>query len=763
MALGPLNPLGNNLPPPVEDNPIPLLPEQSETEVKGLSEEAKTALKQICDDLEKADKPAWDKMVREFKRLTYFWHGVHHLFWNETAKDWRTPQQALEERPDLDIDPDDLNKIIQIYKAHGESIIAALSASLPSTAFFPKDADNSDDIMAAKAHSKLAELIQKQNEAPLAFVKAMYTVFNCGVVAAYNYHHESDEYGTIKNPNTGIKDVSLTTETCPDCGYEFPEGSPDNGDGTKTCESCGNTVTPDVTEGTTQIPTLMGYDEEPKGREVIEIWGPLNLKIPPYIRKLRDAPYICLITEHHYTKMMELYPEIKHDIKGVSDDGERWVRDTIYGTSQNEDLVTVKRWWVRSFAFNACTDPKVEKELRDAFPNGCYYVEIQGKYAETLDESIDQHWTITESPTAETLFADPIGQPLASIQEMVDDLVALTEQTIQYGIAETFADPDVLDFDQYAKSENQPGMVYPAKALPGKPLEAGFFTLKTATLSKETSEFSAFLDKMGQFVIGDFPSVFGGFAEGGSKTLGEYQASQSRALQRLSLPWKVISSWWARTMKKSVQSFKDNMKDDEVMVQRQGKGFINVWIRKEEIHGGEIGEVYSESSDQLPIAWAQQRDLLMQLIQLNNPQINTALFSPNNAGEIARVGGFPDLVIPGDNDRNKQLYEIGELLKGQPQMNEPSVPVEPMADDHIVHIEVTKNWLVSPSGLEAKETNPAGYANVLAHLMRHIFTMSTIGAPSMDQAGGIGSVNEVPGQGNPKGNGSPQPSNTGVA
>src|SRR5258706_5885344 len=188
MALGPLNPLGNIPPPLVEDNPVSMndssgLKGLSDDNVKPLSDEAKKALKDICDNLEKADKPAWDRMVKEFKRLTYFWHGVHHLFWNEIAKDWRTPEQALEERPDLDIDPDDLNKIIQIYKAHGESIIAALSASLPSTAFFPKDADNSDDIMAAKAHSKLAELIQKQNEAPLAFVKAMYTVFNCGVVA----------------------------------------------------------------------------------------------------------------------------------------------------------------------------------------------------------------------------------------------------------------------------------------------------------------------------------------------------------------------------------------------------------------------------------------------------------------------------------------------------------------------------------------------------------------------------------------------------
>src|SRR5258706_7910102 len=224
--------------------------------------------------------------------------------------------------------------------------------------------------MSTKAHRKIAELIQKQNEAPLAFVKAMYTVFNCGVVAAYNYHHQSDEYGTIKNPNIGMKDVSSTNETCPDCGYQFDGTEESNIDGSVNCEACGNQVTPQLTEGTNQIPTLMGYDEEPKGREIIEIWGPLNLKLAPYVRKLRDSPYICLITEHHYTKMMELYPEIKADIKGTADDGDRWVRDSIYGVTQNEDLTTVKRWWIRPFSFNACKEESIEKELRQAFHNG---------------------------------------------------------------------------------------------------------------------------------------------------------------------------------------------------------------------------------------------------------------------------------------------------------------------------------------------------------------------------------------------------------
>jgi hypothetical protein len=417
---------------------VPNIPENESEGNSTFTDEEKAALKKLCEDLVKADKPAWDSKVREFKRLTYFWHGVHHLFWNETAKDWRTPEQALQERPDLDIDPDDLGKIIQIYKAHGESIIAALSASLPFVAFFPKDAENTDDIVSAKAHSKLSELIQKQNEAPLVFVKAMYTMFNCGITAAYNYHHESDEYGTIRKPILGLKDYQSSSQVCPNCNSQLTGEEPVAENGTVHCDICGSDIEPQMNDETTQVPTVESYDEEPKGREVIEVWGPLNLKLPPYIRKLRDAPYLGLITEHHRTKMMELYPEIKGDLKGSQDNGERWIRDDIDGSVQNGDLVTVSRFWLRPFVFNDVEDEAIEKSLRQKCPNGVYYVQIDDKFAEAIDESMDQHWTITESPVSETLFADPIGQPLAPIQEMTDDLVALTEQTIQYGIGETF-------------------------------------------------------------------------------------------------------------------------------------------------------------------------------------------------------------------------------------------------------------------------------------------------------------------------------------
>ena len=43
-----------------------------------------------------------------------------------------------------------------------------------------------------------------------------------------------------------------------------------------------------------------------------------------------------------------------------------------------------------------------------------------------------------------------------------------------------------------------------------------------------------------------------------------------------------------------------------------------------------------------------------------------SLTHPENASLIASLLGVPELYIPGDDDRNKQLREISELIQGQP-------------------------------------------------------------------------------------------------
>lgn len=718
-------------PSPEPESPMEDQGENGEEMLTVTDEELEKALSTICDSFDEEDRPTWMNLTQVCRRLILMWHGFQRLAWSEISKDWKTPQQVAE-AANIDIDPDDYSKNVNIYKAYGESIVAAASASIPKVRFFPKDANNANDILAAKEYTKAAELIQQGNAVKLLLLKANYIRFNSFYIAFYNYHHESSEYGTTKTPTYGPVVTESTQGICPSCGYPVDTTHP-NPDNSVTCPSCGQNVTPIPETQQDFGIDVISFDEEPLGKEIIEVYSPMHVKIAPYVRKLRDSPYLKLEVEQHYTKLRSLYPEIADDISASTPDtGEtyRWSREGVYESGLRVGLNTVHRWWLRPFAYEVLDkEDDVKTYLLKNYPDGIHCVFIDDKLAEVRAESMDEHWTIKEAVTAETIIADPIGAPLAPIQDMKNDLVDLTLQTIDHGIGETFVDPNVLDFDAYRATEATPGLMFPAQPGIGKKLGDAFFQIRAATLSKEVPDFDDRLTEYGQLSVGAFPSIYGGFAEGGSKTLGEYQASKNQALQRLTIPWEEINAAWAEVIKKAVLSMKKYMKEDQHMVVPSGNSFQNINVKKDELMNGEIGHVDTENSDQFPISWPERRDLLIKLLEMKDPNISGAIFDANNAGEVAKTIGFQNFHIPGEADRHKQLWEITELLKAGPSQPQqgiggssipaPTLSTEEFIDDHHVHMEVIKNWAVSPEGLEQRENNTQGYLNVMAHFMQH--------------------------------------------
>ena len=159
--------------------------------------------------------------------------------------------------------------------------------------------------------------------------------------------------------------------------------------------------------------------------------------------------------------------------------------------------------------------------------------------------------------------------------------------------------------------------------------------------------------------------------------------------------------------------------------------------------------------------------------------------------------GLNELVVPGEDSRNKQLREIQQLLASAPivlsmqpsgvahagSLNDapagfgagaplessgtegvqastggespastragvhespvtshqsqvlvlPSVPVDQLLDDHAVEFEECKRWANSEAGQSAKITNPAGFANVRAHTEAHLRAMSIAAGAATDQ------------------------------
>jgi hypothetical protein len=715
-------------------------------------------LRKLKSEFEIEDTIVRERQIRTWRRLKLFWEGLHRTWYSETAHDWRIWDQ---ETVIDDTQQDYYDKPINVFRAYIESIIAALSVVVPPVKCYPDDADNNLDLQTAKAGDRIAKLLYRHNDAPLLWIHALFIYCTEGMVGCYTYAKEDESYGTYEN-----KKYQDTTEEhqyarCPTCGYNLSDevtNSPEaqqfkdkmeqnedkfaptdddipiqdyiNDEGTDLCPQCAQQIIPLIVKENLVVTRLIGITNEPKSRICMEAYGGLNIKVPCWARTQADCPYLRFSYETHYSNAIERYgeldgKELRDKIRkmegGRSPLNEEWARlSPQYNGEYPTSVVTVNNWWFRPSAFNSLDDEDA-KRLKDLFPNGCHATFVNDEFAEACNEAMDDCWTLTYNPLSDYIHFDPLGLLLTSIQELTNDLISLTTQTIEHGIGQTFVDPETLNFDAYRQLEATPGGVYEAKTKSGKQsLGDSFYEVKTASLSGEVLPFFNNLQSLGQLVSGALPSLFGGAVQGGG-TASEYSMSRAQALQRLQNTWKMLTSWWKNIYGKAIPAFIEETQEDERMVERTKDGnFINVFIRKSELEG-KIGRVELEANENLPMTWSQRKDVIMQLLQTGIPEVLQIIGAPENLPIIREAIGLDDFFVPDEDNVEKVYDDIHQLLNSTPIQdpmagNEmPSIEVDPTFDNPVIGFEIVRKWVISEAGRLAKIDNQAGYRNVLLY------------------------------------------------
>ena len=740
-----------------------------------LTDEEKTDLKTIIDHFDEEDKSVRERQLRTAKQLKLYWDGIQRIWFDEVAHDWKIwPDTSVESEV---TDSAHYDKPVNVFRALIESIIAALSITIPPINCAPDDADNPLDISTAKAGQKIADLIFKHNDAELLWLHALYIFYTEGMIACYTYPKEDEKYGTYEEDET--KDIETQSYVCENCGTQLPdelfdnliedEFMPDDEDSElqnlvmnedmKICPQCAAQVDPNLQKSPLIVTRIVGVTTKPKTRICMETYGTLFVKIPNYAMKQSDMPYLIFSYETHYANALSRYPELadKFSTRGNSLSGsnvggdpyERWARlSTQYRGEYPTNTVTIRNVWLRECAYQTLAGTDRESRINDLkkkFPSGCKVIKVDDECVEAFNESLDDCWTLTKNPMSDYINHDPLGFFLVSVQDVINEIISLTIQTIEHGIGQTFADPAVLNFNEYGQTEVLAGGVYPAKPKSGKSVADAFHSLKTATLSGEVLPFSQKMLETGQLVSGALPSLFGGEASTGSKTAAEYSMSRAQAQQRLQIIWKMLRVWWKEIFGKAIPAYIKEVVEDEKYVTKDESGnYVNVFIRKAELQG-KIGGIELDPSDQLPVSWAQKKDAIMQLLTMNNPIILEALTMPENIEFLKQATGLNEFELPGEDDRQKQYEEIRELLDTEPiQMppdpnvmmaaaagmpvppeamqgqEVPSVQIDPELDNHQIESDICKRWLKSDAGRLAKIENPAGYKNVLLHMKMHL-------------------------------------------
>lgn len=710
-----------------------------------ITDEEKDALLFIQKQIELEDQNIRLLKTRQWRRLDLYFNNIVNLFWDSGVGDWRIPDWDNLDSSNNEIAP----RTIAIYRAHAETVIAALSVQTPKVFFFPDDADNPDDIETADTCNVIASVIEKHNNGPMLAMKILQILFNQGTAFCYNYVKKDMAYGYHHSPIFADVDVPSFNTTCPICGYDFGEFPQEITD-PQQCFECSNIVTPVNEQVDYKITLQTGNEKLPKHRVLLDVSGPLNTKVSFYAKSQKQCGYLTFKFDENVAFLRDTFGQplpdgtpsllAPNDIRpnvqdSPYDDYVRFSPD--YFGSQPMNTAVVKCTWLMPWMFESLDDSKRDtiNLLKNRFKEGAYLIFINDQLAEYCDESLQDHWTISENPLSNFVHGEPLGTNLAMAQDIRAEACELRLQIMEHSITETFVDATTIDRDKYEQTQASPGFMTPVKRNAGENLSSSFFETRAANLTDEVNAVVTGTDQDAQFTTGSLPSVYGGDDNPGGLTpvtATQYSTSRTQALKRLGIVWQILCNFWCEIMKKSVSEFIDNMIDDEKMVTKEGGNFKNVLIKKSSLRG-KIGSVETDSSDHLPMSWEDKKEVIVSLLQMKDPTIMQVLLHPENAELMKEIIALPEMYIPGDLDRTRQYREAIILMSSEPigtadpitgDMNYESSLQTEATDDDQVHMLICKEILQSPRGWELKQQEiqarkPSGFTNLMLHYHLH--------------------------------------------
>src|SRR6266481_6257855 len=667
--------------------------------------------------------------IRRIRQARLFWQGLQYAWWNPNDMNWHLPFEqrssddlALEEMPRYQF-------VTNFYQGFGLSFIAVLSQDVPSVRFYPQSAQSVADIAAARAASDVAQLVEQNNHVEQLLTSIGYFLWTDGKLGAYvRYVADGQRFGFHEENILEALEIPLGEDVyvCPQCGTQIGKSKLENGNSegedkddasfvgaqhaaplrATTCPGCGAELTDENLRKAERVtvPRVTGTHRVPNGQEVISIAGGLELNTPVWANEMHEYPYLQWQAEVHRAKLKAAYPHAAANIETSPSQGAEDVYARVSRLSVEQglpsihpgdalmNLITFDRTWLRPWAFYSIEDAEVRAELLTLFPDGCYVAFAGDAYCESRSESMDDHWRVLHALPGDGQNRPSVGDSLVQVQERYNVLSNMQAETYEYGIPPIYADPQVLDFDALANQVAEPAAHFPARARPGQPLAAGFFQPAPAQVPPDMLRHQQdLIGPVAQFLTGLFPAVFGGNMED-VKTASGYALARDQALGRLGLVWRRMKQFYADVLLLSVDVFRKNRPNDaEIPLLGPDGVFDSHVIRIADLKGNI--SVHPEADETFPRLKSQQRGVLLQMFGINDPMIQRALSEPANLGYIKNVLGLTELVIPGEESRNKQLREIQQLLASAPI-------VISMHPSGVAHIEP------APSEIGAQQARP---------------------------------------------------------
>lgn len=657
-----------------------------------------------------------------------------------------------------------------LYRATGEFVSSVISGGPPTVRFFPSDASNPMDVATAKAANDIVKVFHRTNNIDNLLSQEAYYLYNDGFYAAYVRHVvDKQRFGERDEQVMGMveKEVSPDMYVCPSCG---------GGYGQPACQRCGVQLGPDsfVPRQTSMVQEPVGTQKVANGSEVVDLYGALEVRLPPEAKDIQEAAYLVLAQEVDPAYLKALYPD-KADLIGTNTGGiglaeERmartmtqtasWMAGPFSGLDDKAGRATYTRAWVRPAVFYRIGNEEKREELLRRYPDGGFFAFAGDTMLEERNESMDDFWVVCFATPGEGSMRPSLGDVMLDVQDALNDLLDVEMQNARHSVSMIFVDTQSVDKDEIRQSRVRGGQMYPVKRVTGDAIGSQFWESTPAGSNPQAVNLrQEVFGNITQYLTGTLPGLTGQ-SDPNLKTAKAYAQAREQAMGRIAVVWRQMKEAHAKMALLAVRHFIANRRGDTTFAQMTPAGFRNKTIKYEDLRGQIIA--YPESDEAYPVSASDKREQLNQLLMTGNPTLAGAVTSIENFDYYKSVQGLEGLKLPGEAARNKQYKEIEILLEQQPQQQEipgqpqidpntgqpainpmtgqpvmsppqlievSSYPIERITDDHLAEFQACQSWLNSDDGWDAKQNNPMGHRNVLLHAQEHFKEMQAMMPP----------------------------------
>lgn len=494
------------------------------------------------------------------------------------------------------------------------------------------------------------------------------------------------------------------------------------------------------------VPVQTGTQTYANGDAEMRIYSVLEVDIPFEARSNEELDYLkCEVMKSKW-KLIDQYKsktnqpgplekyrdgDVPDDDYSASSTTAQEARDSVVnptgtGRAKKTDQWRLSEFWIKPFLYESMNSEAARKVFKEQFPDGLYLSRVGSITVDIDNRKVGDEWAICRVGRGDKIMDRPISADAMPMNRAIDDLFGMALETVLRAITQTIMDSTLIDRATLTSKEAIPAEIILTAMQVDGDLRDKIFQVPPARLGDQVLPLVNLVRSTMQDITGIRPEISGGGQP--TQTYREAKQRRDQALMQLA-PQADEMRFASEAIAEILVKLRAKFGSGTVKAQRRGAYGTETDVA--DMAQLKADGWHAEANDDFPMTLADRRDAVYTLLKDMSPEVQQALsvLDPLNIEEIYDLIQIPGFESSLRDQKEKTLNQIQQLMgeqptpgqpgpNGQPGPPQPSVPLDKY-DNHAIVAAICSSWMISKTGQNAKNANPAGFANVEAFQAAH--------------------------------------------